>query len=118
MPSGSGPALSALAESPNEELALKALDALEQAGDGGTARAVERLVEYGNSDGVRKRAAAILPTLLARREYEGAATLLLRPSQGVPTEHLLKPVYGSDPEVANLLHPSQGNSSQSDQWPA
>lgn len=101
-----GSALVDLAWSADQDLALAALTALEQAGSGNNVKAVERLADRAGATRVRERAAEILPTLLARREQERAASTLLRASAPNRTDDLVRPVYGSDPEVNNLLRAS------------
>lgn len=113
LPGGSGAALTALAESKEEELALAALNALEQAGGGDAAAAVARLAQSAESEHVRERAAAVLPVLLARKEQEGAASSLLRPSAAVSSDHLLKPAYGGTSEDSHLLRAAQALAGES-----
>lgn len=111
LPTAAGPALIALVEWEEEPLALATLDALAAAGSGSCAEKIERLVTQGiHRESVRRRALAVLPILTVRREQEMAAASLLRPSDGgAATDHLVRPVYGTEPEVANLLRASQAD---------
>lgn len=104
---GSDTALLELAAHPHEELALAALDALEHVGPGTAAHTVQRLSLRARSPRVRERAAAILPTLVGRAARVRDASTLLRPSADARAEHLLHPVYESDPDISNLLRASQ-----------
>ncbi len=70
----------------DEKLILALLGALEKAGDGRAVKSVEELANDSftrmlrASPAVRAEAGRILPTLLARREQENAAKMLLRAS--------------------------------------
>jgi len=108
LPSNAYTALTDLAQSSDEDLALAALDALGAAGGGSAAEIVERISRDPNKSAtVREWAAMVLPVLIARLECETSAASLLRPSDKVSTEHLVRPVYGSIPETTNLLRASQ-----------
>ncbi len=104
-------ALTGLAGSSEEALALAALDALEQAGGGSAVKAVERLAARSSMPHVRDRATVVLPILIARRENEKSSASLLRPSALNLTEDLVRPVYGGNPNVSHLLRASQGRRS-------
>lgn len=93
---------------PQEELALAALDALENVGPGTAAPAVQRLAKRARSEQIRMRAAAVLPTLLGRATHAREASTLLRPSADNKTEHLLRPIPQHDPDTSHLLRASQG----------
>jgi len=110
LPSGVGPALENMARSSDTELAIAALDALGQAGQGSSARAVERIAAHAAASHVRERAALVLRILIARQEHDKAVTTLLRPSDGGTPGELLRPVSGSDPTVRNLLRASNSQS--------
>lgn len=110
LPIGCNRALAELAGVAEEEIALAALDALGQAGDGGTAEAVKRLLERTTTlPGVRARAAAVLPILIARKAREADPVTLLRPSHAGAADQLVRPVYGTEPEVTHLLRASQAD---------
>ena len=111
LPAGCNDALVEMARSPDlPDLAIAALDALERAGDGRCAKGIARITPRNAAGRVYKRAVAILPTLIARHEREQAAATLLRPSASVSAENLVRPVYGSAPDVTNLLRASQTQS--------
>jgi len=113
LPANANAALTDLALSSDEDLALAALDALGAAGSGAAKEIVEHIsTDVRKSAPVRARATALLPILTIRLERETSAASLLRPSDRVSTEHLLHPVYGSAPEVANLLRASHVGSSE------
>lgn len=110
LPAEGTAALASLALSSDKVLALAALGALGEAGGGAAAETVERIVgDTTRGEAICARASAVLPILLARREREQSAASLLRASDRVATDHLLKPVYSSEPEVANLLRASHGD---------
>jgi hypothetical protein len=112
LPADASAALTGLAGASDETLALAALDALEQAGGGATAKAIERVAVRSPIPAVRERAAVVLPILMARLENEKSAASLLRPSALDPTENLVRPVYASAPDTTNLLRASHTESSQ------
>lgn len=99
-------ALIHLAKSASEDMALAALAAIDQAGSGSSIQAVRRLADRAASEKVRSRAAAIVPTLIARQKQENASVSLLRASSKVDTEDLVRPVYAAEPDVTNLLRAS------------
>jgi len=119
LPAGCNDALVDMARSGDlPDLAIAALDALEWAGDGRCAKAIARITPRNAASRVYKRAAAVLPTLIARRQREEASATLLRPSSSAPTEHLLRPIYSSDPDTTNLLRASDSvNESASQEDP-
>ncbi len=102
-----------IAEWPDEEIALAALDAIAQAGDGNLAKYVDHIAKSGSSSNVRERAAVVSGILKRREEHEQAAASLLRPSESMMTDHLLRPTYGNTPSALNLLKPSQRESIES-----
>lgn len=111
LPSETTAALVYLAESFDPELALLALDSLEQVGDSSSVLTVERLAAQTVSKTVQSRAAAVLPTLYARRARENAAATLLRAGAQPASSDLVRPVYGSHPDVNNLLRASDAAAS-------
>jgi hypothetical protein len=109
LPVGTGEVLETLAVSLDIGLAPAALDALERAGSGSSAKAVARLAARAIGSRVSQRAADVLPVLVARQAQETAAATLLRPSSGHLTEGLLRPIYGGDPNVSHLLRASHAD---------
>jgi len=110
MPHGSDPVLGQLADYSDEDLALAALDALDAAGSGTAANSVEHIPQDATKSGlVRAKAAAVLPTLIARREREISVVSLLRPSERVSTDNLLRSIEGDASDISNLLRASQAN---------
>lgn len=103
LPPGTAVTLARLAGSSDEKLALAALEALEQAGDGVAANAVQKLATRATSERVRNRAAALLPILIERAAHKMTASTLLRPSTQNQSEHLVRPVTGRPAELTNLL---------------
>ncbi len=110
LPNGTSAALANLAASYHDALALSALEALANAGDGSAAHAVKCLMERAASDRVRERATTLLPILIGRAAHKMAQSTLLRPSSYNTTEHLVRPVYSGDPDVTHLLRASQSES--------
>lgn len=103
LPYGTLDAVTSLAEWPEEEMALKALEALEHIGDGDSVHVVKRLTTHPTSERIRTRAAAILPILIARRKQENLSDTLLRASSQDNVGDLVRPIYESEPDVSNLL---------------
>ncbi|MCW3053482.1 MAG: hypothetical protein JWN14_2652 [Chthonomonadales bacterium] len=81
-----------------------------EATEGAAAALFHALTESTNASAwaarVRERAAAVLPTLIARREHKESVSSPLRPSAVYPMEHLVRPVYNPDPDLTNLLRAS------------
>ena len=109
LPNGASAALANMAASDHELLALSALEALANAGDGSAAHAVKCLLERTASERVRERAVTLLPILIDRAAHKMAESTLLRPSSYNATEHLVRPVYSSNSEVTNLLRASHAD---------
>lgn len=92
-----------------EGFTLDVLVALEKVGDGRAVGSVERLVEKAPSERLKQAAAAILPILKKRQQWEKDARLLLRAAQAPvnPSDVLLRPASGipeADPQ--RLLRPT------------
>lgn len=106
LPAGGEQTLLHLAASPQEKLALEALDAVGRACSGNTLAGVEKLRQSTRFPSVAARADALLPILIARRAQESSVSTLLRPSQAQRVDQLLRPAHDTPPDRTNLLRPS------------
>jgi hypothetical protein len=112
------PAMCRALEYGDETLTLALLQALERVGDGRAVRSVEALAGEGflaswhTTPAVRTEAHRVLPILIARREQENAAKLLLRASEpGASTPYLLRPAQErSEMDSQVLLRSGSGPS--------
>jgi hypothetical protein len=96
LPADTTPGLCQLLESPDEALALLAVDALREVGDGRAIDSLEHAVQKSPSWDVRMAAARVLPILEERRRRGDDPSVLVRSSDAPPTEaSLLRPASGS-----------------------